>query len=501
MKNSIIITLLALLMAAPLFAQTDSVRLAEYLKVEQTDARQWIERYQRDIDAYIDENRRADDLSCDALFIGSSSINMWQTLHEDMAPMKVIRRSYGGSSIRDMLYNYDVIARGYNPNCIVMYVENDLCGCKEEITEYEAFDLFRVFAQRIQRDYPGVPFYIVSFKPSFARWDQVEKQKITNYLLKSYADNTPDVEFIDIATAMYDKQGNLREDIFLNDRLHLNATGYEIWTSIIKPRIMQHHNKNLFYYKVGDYEVYLLSEGQGPGNIDILLGASQEMMNQAIPNKAFPTATNTFLLKTPDGYYILIDTGYGSKLFNNLSDMGIKPEEISSILLTHTHGDHTGGLLKDGERAFGNAAIGMSREELEFWKQNDNPKNKAIWESYTIHTFEGKDINEVMLNDEVPIQPVKAFGHTPGHSAILISSKGERLMIWGDLTHAMAIQMPYPQVATTYDSDPDMAIQSRLKILAFVAEHKIPIAGMHIPFPAIGTIEADGEGYIFRAKN
>ena len=241
MKRSLLSVLLALLIASPtLFSQTDSVRISEYIPVKHSDSRQWIERYQADIDRYIDSNRSSGDLSCDALFFGSSSINLWATLHEDMAPLKVIRRSYGGATIRDMLYNYDVIARGYDPACIVMYVENDFCACKEGITEYEAFDLFRVFAQRIRRDYPGIPFYIISFKPSFLKWDQLGQQKIINHLLKSYAKNTPDVEFIDITQAMYDEGGELRKDIFLNDRLHLNAEGYKIWTSIIKPTILKH---------------------------------------------------------------------------------------------------------------------------------------------------------------------------------------------------------------------------------------------------------------------
>lgn len=236
MRTSFSISIL-LLFFSSLSAQTDSVYISESIYVNRSDSRTWIERFQKDINNYIDENRQLEDFSCDALFIGSSSINLWKTLHEDMAPMKIIRRSYGGSTIRDLLYNYDVIARGYDPKRIVMYVENDFCSCKEGISEYEVFDLFRVFIQRIQRDYPGIPLYIISFKPSFAKSDQIEQQKIINYLLKTYAEKTVDVEFIDITGAMYDDEGNLREDIFIKDRLHLNRKGYEIWTSIIKPII------------------------------------------------------------------------------------------------------------------------------------------------------------------------------------------------------------------------------------------------------------------------
>jgi hypothetical protein len=228
-----------------LLAKPDSVQISAYIRIEKIDERKWIERHQEDIDKYIKENNQMNDFSCDALFLGSSSINLWKTLQEDMAPMKVIKRSYGGSTIRDILYNYNVIAHGYDPNCIVLYVENDITSGKEGIPEYEVFDLFRVFIQRIQQDYPKIPLYIVSFKPSFARQGQLEKQKNINYLLRTYAENTADVEFIDITQAMYNTAGNLREDIFIKDRLHLNAKGYEIWTSIIKSRILKHKSDDL----------------------------------------------------------------------------------------------------------------------------------------------------------------------------------------------------------------------------------------------------------------
>jgi hypothetical protein len=220
-------------------SQNDSVHILEYLPVKHSDSKRWIERYQKDIDRYVRENVEAGEIACDALFLGSSSINLWNDIYADMAPLKVVRRSYGGAAIRDMLYNYSVIARGCKPKCIVLYVENDLCGCREELSEYETFDLFRIFTGRILRDYPRVPFFIVSLKPSPAREKLKEKQKIVNRLLQSFAENTPGVFFIDIAAGMYDERGNIRTDIFLDDSLHLNRKGYDLWTSIIKPALSE----------------------------------------------------------------------------------------------------------------------------------------------------------------------------------------------------------------------------------------------------------------------
>lgn len=217
---------------------SDSVRISDYLHITHSDHSDWIKRYQKDINKYIDENKKMKDFSCDALFIGSSSINLWKNIYNDMAPLKIIRRSYGGSTIRDMIYNYEVIARGYKPKSIVMYVENDFCSCKEGISVGETYDLFRVFIRKVQTEYPDTPFFIVSFKPSFAKGDQLPQQLVINSLLQDYCNKTPNLYYLDITKGMYDAEGNLRKDIFVSDNLHMNQNGYDIWTPIIKNAVL-----------------------------------------------------------------------------------------------------------------------------------------------------------------------------------------------------------------------------------------------------------------------
>ena len=117
MIKSILIALCTVLLcwnSIPAEAQTpqDSVRFIGYLPVRHTDPTKWITRYQSEIDRYQTENQMLKDTSCDVLFLGSSSINLWDNIYRDMAPLKILRRSYGGAALRDMLYNYDVIARG-----------------------------------------------------------------------------------------------------------------------------------------------------------------------------------------------------------------------------------------------------------------------------------------------------------------------------------------------------------------------------------------------------
>ncbi len=242
MKKKMFPFLFSLFLSLSVQAQTsqDSVRILEYMRIEHTDAYRWVTRYQGDIDRYVDENRKLQDKSCDVLFLGSSSINLWDNIYKDMAPMKIIRRSYGGAAVRDMLYNYDVIARGYHPQSIVLYVENDLSGSPEDLTVGETFDFFRLFIRKMRYEYPFNPIYVLSLKPSFARENIIPKQRLINSLLEEYAGITPNVYFVDVASCLYDANNRLRTDIFKEDNLHMNQTGYDLWTARLKPLLMQH---------------------------------------------------------------------------------------------------------------------------------------------------------------------------------------------------------------------------------------------------------------------
>lgn len=218
---------------------TDSVRIEAYLPIRRADPAQWVTRYQKSIDKYIDENRTMEDRSCDALFFGSSSINRWNTIYDDMAPMKVLRRSYGGATIRDMIYNYDVIARGYDPKVFVLYVGNDITTSATGISVGDTYDLFRVFINMVRRDYPDTPFVVLSLIPSFRRAPVLEQQKKLNYLLEEYAGNTPGVYYMDITAPLYDGDGNLRPELYDADNLHVNAMGYAEWTKILRPALLE----------------------------------------------------------------------------------------------------------------------------------------------------------------------------------------------------------------------------------------------------------------------
>ena len=217
---------------------TPTTTIKSTIPFQHTDETSWILRYQNDINKYQKENKRLSNRSCDVLFLGSSSINLWDTIYEDFAPLKLIRRSYGGATLRDMIYNYATIAKGYKPKAIVLYVENDLGSHKEGVNAVKCFDLFRIFIAKLKKEYPNTPLFVVSLKPSQHKADQLKDQLIVNTLLELNA-TEQQYTYIDITKVMYDEEGNLRTDIFKEDNLHMNAEGYKLWTAIIKPLLTQ----------------------------------------------------------------------------------------------------------------------------------------------------------------------------------------------------------------------------------------------------------------------
>lgn len=253
-------------------------------------------------------------------------------------------------------------------------------------------------------------------------------------------------------------------------------------------------------YKVGMCEIILLSDMQGENRSSILIGATPEMIDEYIPTGSFQNAVNAFLVKMPRKN-ILIDAGYGRKLLENLNSKGITPEQIDMIFLTHMHKDHIGGLLNGNNVVFPNAELYISEPEYEYWTSDEAmlqlPEDKhdgflqarRVISTYPVTLFQpntlGVDFGSIYLG----IQAIAAYGHTPGHTMYLIESGDENLLIWGDLTHAIDIQMPYPGVAVTYDSNPDEAIISRKKTLEYITGKNIPVAGMHIAFPGMGNVK------------
>lgn len=243
---------------------------------------------------------------------------------------------------------------------------------------------------------------------------------------------------------------------------------------------------------VGDFEVHMLSERQRESDTSILIGASEADIKKHIPGGKYPSAVNAFLVRTPEALF-LIDTGFGEKLFDNMALVGVRAEDVDYLLITHSHGDHIGGMIKDGRAAFPKATVYVSQKEAE-WSAPLKEKLAQYPGKAEFFTPAALEAGGTVIFKGV--NAIAAYGHTPGHTMFLLESEGERLLIWGDLTHAMAIQMPLPAVSVTYDSAPLEAAATRQAVLRYVSENKIAVGGMHIAYQGYGKVEKDvsGEG-------
>ena len=268
-------------------------------------------------------------------------------------------------------------------------------------------------------------------------------------------------------------------------------------------KINAQETNNTFKFVTDNFEITTLSEVQQNGNSSILIDVNPEILKKYAPEGTFKNAVNAFLLKI-NNKNILVDAGFGRNLFDNLKSENVTAEQVDIILLTHMHGDHIGGLIKDGIIAFPNAELYVAQAEYDYWMNNANGEQaRNILNIYKdkLRLFVPTEFEDSKTELLPNIQAIAAFGHTPGHTIFLLKSPSSQFLIWGDLTHAMAIQMPHPEIAVTYDVNPEQAVISRKKVLDYVAKNKITVAGMHIAYPSIGNVNEDGEGYIFSPAN
>ncbi len=173
------------------------------------------------------------------LFTGSSSIVMWSSLAEDMAPMAVLNRGFGGSQIAHVNHYADRIVNPYAPSAVVLYAgDNDLAAGSPKTPESVTAD-FERFVTLVHAAHPGTPVYFLAIKPSLARWDRWPVMSLANAGIEAWARATPDVEYIDVATPMLGADGRPRPELFIADGLHMSAEGYALWTRIVRPVLLE----------------------------------------------------------------------------------------------------------------------------------------------------------------------------------------------------------------------------------------------------------------------
>ena len=217
---------------------------------------------------------------------------------------------------------------------------------------------------------------------------------------------------------------------------------------------------------------------------DVFPSVPDSLWNALGLQDGVPSSISCILLGVDDEK-ILVDAGLGapfSMLMQTLKIQGVTSEDLKLIYITHMHGDHIGGLLKEGKATFPNAEVYINRVEAEAWEAMDSTKNGQqlhVLEAYKdhLHLFEAGDV----LPGEV--KTIAAYGHTPGHTLF----QKDDLLVIGDLIHGAALQLEHPEYCPFFDMDPETAIASRKRILEYARENGLKMYGMHLPSP--GYIE------------
>lgn len=274
------------------------------------------------------------------------------------------------------------------------------------------------------------------------------------------------------------------------------------------------------YYRwtLGAFEITALNDGAGFLAMDTLLhGAKPGEIAKAYKRDYLPlpvrTSRNQFLINTGK-QLVLVDAGGGDsfdlhegRLRENLAAAGYKPEQIDIVVFTHLHGDHIGGLLRDGRIAFPNATIRLDKREADYWltpaneaAAPDGAKGgfrtaRAAFAPYLasgqVKPFDGA--TEIAPG----IHAVPAYGHTPGHTFYRVESEGQTLVVWGDVVHAEPVQFLDPAVTIAFDSDEPLARKVRQAAFADAVKQGYWVAGDHLPFPGTGHLRASGKAYVF----
>ncbi|WP_406645811.1 MBL fold metallo-hydrolase [Aliisedimentitalea scapharcae] len=283
--------------------------------------------------------------------------------------------------------------------------------------------------------------------------------------------------------------------------LPLAAAGSGVSAENNKPAAAAHLAHS---FKLGDFTLTTLLDGsamrEGPKAMFAPDASDQEFEDLSQDN--FVPADRTQFYFTPTlvdtgKQKILFDTGLGlGGLGKALAQSGHSADDIDTVVITHMHPDHIGGLMKDGQPVFSNADYVTGAGEYNFWSKRDAgdrvgdlvAKNMTPLAEKTRFVDDGGAVVS-------GITALNAFGHTPGHMAYMLESGGQQLVLTADLANHYVWSFARPDWGFSFDVDKDQASQSRRRVLGMLAADKTPMIGYHMPFPAAGFVETHDAGF------
>jgi glyoxylase-like metal-dependent hydrolase (beta-lactamase superfamily II) len=272
--------------------------------------------------------------------------------------------------------------------------------------------------------------------------------------------------------------------------------------------------------KVGDIDVLVVSDGVLPLPTQMLghnVSAAERapwFKDMYLPPDALDWALNVMVVRSGDRN-ILIDAGLGmdpdlnlpraGQLIRRLGASGIDLREITDVVITHLHMDHIGGLLVDGvkEQLRPDLRIHVAASEVEFWKSPDFTRTNMppgfpdALRATATHFLDTYGSQVRTFDDAQEIAPGvtarRTGGHTPGHSVVRLSSKGEALTFAGDAIFAVGFEQP--NWHNGFEHDPEAAAQVRIALLNELAGTGEMLVATHLPFPSVGRVSADGDAF------
>jgi glyoxylase-like metal-dependent hydrolase (beta-lactamase superfamily II) len=258
---------------------------------------------------------------------------------------------------------------------------------------------------------------------------------------------------------------------------------------------------DVYPFTIGTLQAVAMKDGDL--SLDNAAGQSPWTDNAGVAEVLRPTGDAKIhlsiqpLLIRGDDRVVLIDTGAGggmgtqNKLPASLAAAGVQPAQVTDILISHGHGDHVGGLAKDGALVFPNATIRMSAAEWTALQADAEQAALIPVITPRVETFEpGAQVTP-------SITAVALQGHTPGHSGFEIVSGQDRLLYLGDALHSSIISVERPEFVNAWDFSSDAAVATRLALLGRGATQSLRTYGVHFPFPGLGAFRRQADGFVW----
>jgi glyoxylase-like metal-dependent hydrolase (beta-lactamase superfamily II) len=287
--------------------------------------------------------------------------------------------------------------------------------------------------------------------------------------------------------------------------------------TLAKAPMLNTQAPSFYRFKLGTIEATVVSDG--PLSIGApsrtFRGPTAQELDKMFTDHFLPTDNvvldqNALVINTGDKL-ALFDTGMSTvkrpnaqtgRLMTSLKQAGIDPKDIDAIVLTHPHIDHCGGMIaEDGSRLFPNAQVYMQQIDFDFWmddKRMGTPaegsamtarKNLPPYRDRIIFIKDGQEI--------LPgVQAMHTPGHTVGHTVYMITSGGKTICNIGDVAHH-AVLFDKPRIEVAFDTDSKQGAESRVKLFDLLAAQRIPALVYHLPWPGIGHLAKQGDGYRF----